>query len=70
MIAMDFPFHMRYSSLICNKRLLSDRLYCTVLEIGRTRGASASQPTNWQFLRIEQAIMPHLKEGTLGYLLI
>ena len=31
---------------------------------------SAYQSTNWQFLRIEQAIMPHLKEGTLGYLLI
>ena len=69
-IDMDLPFHIRYSSLICYKKLQSDRLYCTVLGMGRNRGASASQPTNWLFLRVWKAIIPHMKEGNQGYLLI
>ena len=67
-IAMDLLFHIKYSSLVCNKKLLSDRLYGTVLEMGRNKGASASLPTNWMFLRVSKAIIPHLKD--LGYLLI
>ena len=70
MITMDLPFHIRYGSLICYKKLQSDRLYCTVLEVGRNKGASASQTTNWLFLRIWKAIIPHMKEGNQGYLLI
>ena len=62
-ITMDLPFHIRHSSLICYKKLQSDRLYCTVVEVGRYKGASASQPTNWLFLRIWKAIIPHVKEG-------
>ena len=69
-IAMDFPFHIRYSSLICYKKLKSDRLFCSVLELGRNMGASVSQPTNWLFLRVWKAIIPHMKEGNQGYLLI
>ena len=34
-IAMNLPFHVRYSSLICYKKLKNDRLFCTVLELGR-----------------------------------
>ena len=49
MITMDLPFHIRYGSLICYKKLQSDRLYCTVLEVGRNKGASASQTTKWLF---------------------
>ena len=70
MIAMDLPFHIRYNSLICYENLQSGRLYCTVLGMGRNRGASASQPTNRLFLRVWKAIMPHMKEGTWGYVLI
>ena len=70
MKAMNFPFHIRYSSLIWYMKLQSDRLYCTVLGMGRNRGASASRPTNWLFLRVWMADIPHLKEGTQGYLLI
>ena len=62
-IAKDLPFHIRYSSLTCNKKLRSDRLFCTVLELGRNKGASASQPANWLFLRVLKAIIPHMKEG-------
>ena len=70
MIAMDLPFHIRYNSLICYENLQSGRLYCTVLGMGRNRGASASQPTNWLFLRVWKAIIPHMKEGNQGYLLV
>ena len=70
MIAMDLPFHIRYNSLICYKNLQSGRLYCTVLGMGRNRGASASQPTNWLFLRVWKAIIPHMKERNQGYLLV
>ena len=69
-IAMNLPFHVRYSSLVYYKKLQSDRLYCSVLEMGRNKGISASQPTNWLFLRIWRAIIPHMKEGNQGYLLI
>ena len=70
MIAMDLPFHIRYGSLICYKKLQSDRPYCTVLGMDRNRGASASQPNSWLFLRFWRLIIPHLKEGSQGYLLI
>ena len=45
-------------------------LYCTVLEMGRNKGASASQPKVWLFLRVWKANIPHMKEGNQGYLLI
>ena len=69
-IAMNLPFHVRYSSLICYKKLQNDRLNCTVLVMGRNKGASAPQPTNWLFLRVTKAIIPHMKEGNQGYLLL
>ena len=69
MIAMDLPLHIRYDSLIWYMKLQSDRLYCTVLGMGRNRGASASQPTNWLFLRVWKAFIPHMKEGSQDYLL-
>ena len=68
-IPRDLPFHIRYSSLISYKKLQSDRVYCTVLQMGRNKGASASQPTNWLFLRVWKAIIPHMKEENQGYLL-
>ena len=67
---MDLPFHIRYSSLICYKKLKSDRLFCSVLELGRNMGASVSQPTNWLFLRVWKAVIPHMKEMNQGYLLV
>ena len=70
MKAMNFPFHIRYSSLIWYMKLQSDRLFCSVLGMGRYRGASAYQPTIWLFLRVWRAIIPHIKEGNQGYLLI
>ena len=44
--------------------------YYVVQELPRNMGASAYQPTIWLFLRVKQAIIPHLKEGNQGYLQI
>ena len=42
-IAMDFPFHIRYGSLICYKKLQSDRLIVYSIELSRKLGVSAYQ---------------------------
>ena len=70
MIGMDFSIHVRYGRLICHKKLHSDRPRCSILELHENMGASASQPTNWLFLGVERLIIPHVKEGNQGYLLI
>ena len=42
MMAIDIPFHMRYGSLICYKKLLNDRLKCSILCSTGFARASAS----------------------------
>ena len=42
----------------------------TVLEFVKTRSAWTFLYVTSLFLRVVQAIIPHLKEGSLGYLLI
>ena len=42
----------------------------TVLELVKTRSAWTFLYVTSLFLRVVQAIIPHLKEGSLGYLLI
>ena len=70
MMAIDIPFHMRYGSLICYKKLLNDRLKCSILCSTGFARASASLAVTWLFLIFGQAIIPHLKEENEGYLLI
>ena len=89
MEAMAIPFHMRYGSMICSKRLQSDRpkSWGMLVEAGATEAkktvnkqqywsdvktgvASAFLSVTRLFLRAGQTIIPHLKEGIQGYLLI
>ena len=43
---------------------------CT-LRVGKKQGvADPFETVPWPFLGVEQALIPHLKEGCLGYLLI
>ena len=39
-------------------------------ELARNKGCWTFWPVTWPFLGVELAIIPHLKEGYLGYLLI
>ena len=78
--AQDLLFQMRYGSLICSKKWLSERPNWRGMFWGwkkkqywtdvKTWVASASLAVTWLFLRVGQAIIPHLKEGIPGYLLI
>ena len=69
-IAMDLLSHIGYDSLIFYNELQVTDQYCVVLELPRNMGASVYQPTIYLFLRVKQAIIPHLKEGNQSYLQI
>ena len=69
-VAVDSPFHMKYVSLTCYKKLSSDKPMCSILCSTAVAGVLAPLAVTWMFLKVWKSIIPHLKEGNWGYLLI